>query len=267
MEEKVLLIEKRDKVALLTFNRPQNLNALNTELLNVFMQTMENIRKDDSVWAVVLTGNGRGFCSGADLRGGPRPVIDETTPRETRLDTLGWVGKLAISIYRTLDKPIIAAVNGVAAGAGMSVALACDMRIGCENSRFRAVFTERSLSTDTNMSYFLPRIIGYSRACDLIYTSRDVNAEEAYRIGLLDRLVPAGKLIDEALTIANRIASLPPVAMQSSRRVMQQSMDATFEDQLRNEALGLIVSGRAPQDFKESRDSFLEKRPPKFTGK
>jgi len=267
MEEKVLLIEKRDKVALLTFNRPQNLNALNSELLGIFMQTMESLRKDDDIWAVVLTGTGRGFCSGADLRGGPRPVLDSSSPRETRLDTAGWVGRLAVSIYRTLDKPIIAAVNGVAAGAGMSVALACDMRVGCANSRFRTVFAERSLSTDTMMSYFLPRIVGYSRACDLVYTSRDVNAEEAYRIGLLDRLVPVEKLLDEAMAVANRIASLPPVAMQAARRVMQQSMDASFEDQLRNETLGLILSGRAPQDFKESRDSFLEKRPPKFTGK
>ncbi len=267
MEEKVLLIEKRDKVAVLTLNRPQNLNALNNELLNVFMQTMMDLRKDDNIWAVVLTGNGRGFCSGADLRGGPRPVMDENTPRETRLDTLGWVGRLASSIYHTLDKPIIAAVNGVAAGAGMSVALACDIRIGCENSRFKTVFIERSLSTDTAMSYFLPRIVGYSRACDLVYTSRNVNAEEAFSMGLLDRLVTAEKLMDEAMAVANQIAAMPPIAMQSVRRVMQQSIDASFEEQLRNESLGLISSRRAPHDFKESRDSFLEKRPPKFSGK
>ena len=265
-EEKVLLIEKRDKVAILTLNRPQSLNALNTELKNNMMQVMTDLRKDDSVWAVVLTGAGRGFCSGEDLRSNI-PSTRDTESREQRLDTMGWVGRLAISIYRTLDKPIIAAVNGVAAGAGMSMALACDMRVGCERTRFKSVFIERNLSTDTGMSYFLPRIVGYSRACDLVYTSRYIDFQEAYRIGLIDRLVPSEKLLDEAIGLANQIAFWPPVAIQSVRRVLQQSMESPFEDQLRNETLGLILSHRAPLDTKESQDSFLEKRPPRFTGR
>ena len=267
MPEDVLLTEKRDKVTILTLNRPQNLNALNGELQNAIIQSMLDLRKDDSVWAVVLMGAGRGFCSGADLRGGPRPAATEAlNSRERRLDTLNWVGKLAIAIYRTLDKPIIAAVNGVAAGAGMSVALACDMRVGCENTRFKTVFIERNLSTDTGMSYFLPRIVGYSRACDLVYTSRNVDAQEAYRIGLLDRLVPAEKLLEEAVALANQVVAWPPVAMQSVKRVLQQSMETSLEDQLRNETLGLLLSARSPEDAKESRASFLEKRAPKFTG-
>ena len=267
MNEDVLLIEIKEKIALLTLNRPQSLNALNFELQDKIIRTMTDLRQDDSIWAVVLTGAGRGFCSGADVRSSQRPVIDENTSRERRLDTIDWVGRLATAIYRTLDKPIIAAVNGVAAGAGMSMALACDIRIGSENARFKTVFIERNLSTDTAMSFFLPRIVGYSRACDLVYTSRDVHADEAYRIGLIDRLVPADKLLDEALTLANEIAFWPPLAMQSTRRVLQQSMESTFEVQLRNEMLGLYLCGRSPQDARESRDSFLEKRPPKFTGK
>jgi 2-(1,2-epoxy-1,2-dihydrophenyl)acetyl-CoA isomerase len=118
-----------------------------------------------------------------------------------------------MAVYRTLDKPIIAAVNGVAAGAGMSLALSCDMRVGSELTRFKTVFIERSLSPDSGMSFFLPRIVGYSRACDLIYTSRFVEAEEAYRIGLLDRLVPADQLLEEAMALAQSIASWPPVAI------------------------------------------------------
>jgi 2-(1,2-epoxy-1,2-dihydrophenyl)acetyl-CoA isomerase len=264
MVENVLLVERKDKVVVLTMNRPDTLNALSVELQDSLMNTMQEIRNDDSVWAVVLTGAGRGFSSGVDLRSA-RPVV-EPPPRQDRLDVYQWMGRLAISIYRTLDKPIIAAVNGVAAGAGMSISLACDMRVGCEKSRFKTVFVERSISPDTGMSFFLPRIVGYSRAADLIYTSRMIEADEAYRIGLIDRLVPAEKLLDESIALANQIANWPPMAMQSVRRVLQQSMESTLEEQLKNETYGLVFSRKAPHDVKESRDSFLEKRAPKFTG-
>ena len=266
MSEDPLLIERRERVAILTLNRPDRLNALNRGLQDAIMQTCEELRNDDDVWAVVLTGAGRGFCSGADLLGGGGGGGDEQPSRQQRLDVYSWVGRLAMAIYRTLDKPIIAAVNGVAAGAGMSVALACDIRVGTENTRFKTVFIERSLSPDTGMTFFLPRIVGYSRACDLIFSSRFVEADEAYRLGLLDRLVSADRLLDDALELANQIAFWPPVAMQSARRVLQQSMEATLEEQLRNESFGLNFARRAPHDVQESRDSFRERRPPRFTG-
>lgn len=263
-DDNVLLIERHDKVAIVTMNRPDRLNALSPDLREGLMQTCQELRHDDRVWAVVLTGAGRGFCSGVDLRA-ERPV-NEQPSRQERLDVYGWVGRLSTAIYRTLDKPIIAAVNGVAAGAGMSVALACDMRVGSAKTRFKTVFIERSLSPDTGMSYFLPRIVGYSRACDLIFISRFVEAEEAHRMGLLDRLVEEETLLDEALALANQMATWPPVAMQAAKRVLQQSMASTFEEQLYNESYGLQLARRAPHDVQESRDSFLERRPPRFTG-
>lgn len=263
--DRVLLVERREKVALLTLNRPDRLNALSPDLREGIMKTCQELRNDDGIWAAVLTGAGRGFCSGVDLRAG-QTEDDGLPSRQERLDTYGWVGHLAMAIYRTLDKPIIAAVNGVAAGAGMSISLACDMRVGSEFTRFKTVFVERSLSPDTGMSFFLPRIVGYSRACDLIFTSRFVEAEEAYRLGLLDRLVPADRLVDEAIEVANQIATWPPMAMQAAKRVLQQSMESTLEEQLRNESYSLIVARRAPHDVQESRDSFTERRPPRFTG-
>jgi len=265
MAEDVLLMERRDKVAILTLNRPERLNALNRELQDAINKACQEIRNDDDVWAVVFTGAGRGFCSGADLSGA-RESGDRQPSRQERLDVYGWVGRLAMSVYRVIDKPSIGAVNGVAAGAGMSLALACDMRIGSEKTRFKTVFIERSLSPDSGMSFFLPRIVGFSRACDLVFTSRFVEADEAYRIGLLDRLVSADKLIDEAVEVANQIAFWPPVAMQSTRRVLQQSMESTLEEQLRNEIMGLNFARRAPRDQQEQIDSFRERRPPKFTG-
>ena len=268
MSENPLLIERRERIAVVTLNRPESLNALNKELQDAITATSQELRIDDDVWAVVLTGAGRGFCSGADMRGGGgKGGGDKQPSRQERMDTYGWVGRLAMSVYRTVDKPIIAAVNGVAAGAGMSLALGCDMRVGTKNTRFKTVFIERNLSPDSGMSFFLPRIVGYSRACDLIFTSRFVEADEAYRIGLLDRLVPADKLLDEALELANQIAFWPPVAMQATRRVLQQSIESTaLEEQLGHEMFGLSLAGRAPHDAKESRDSFLERRPPQFTG-
>jgi 2-(1,2-epoxy-1,2-dihydrophenyl)acetyl-CoA isomerase len=260
--ESSLRIDRQDRVAIVTLNRPDSLNALNHELREGLPQICQALRDDDEVWAVVLTGAGRGFCSGVDLRG-ERQTSDS---RQERLDVYGWVGRLAMAIYRTLDKPIIAAVNGVAAGAGMSIALACDMRVGSEKTRFKTVFIERSLSPDTGMSFFLPRIVGYSRACDLIFSSRFVEAEEAYRIGLLDRLVPPEELLEQAVELAKQIAFWPPVAMQAARRVLQQSMESTLEEQLRNESFGLNFARRSPHDVQESRDSFLERRPPYFTG-
>jgi 2-(1,2-epoxy-1,2-dihydrophenyl)acetyl-CoA isomerase len=265
MADDVLRIERRERIAILTLNRPDRLNALSVELSEALTSACQELRDDDNVWAVVLTGAGRGFCSGVDLRT-PRADSESSPSRQERLDVYGWVGRQAVAVYRTLDKPIIAAVNGVAAGAGMSLALSCDMRVGSELTRFKTVFIERSLSPDSGMSFFLPRIVGYSRACDLIYTSRFVEAEEAYRIGLLDRLVPADKLLEEAIALAQSIASWPPVAMQAARRTLQQSMESTLEEQLRHESLGLLLSRRAPHDVQEARDSFLERRHPNFTG-
>lgn len=267
MTDGVLLVERRERVTILTLNRPDRLNALSYELREGIIQACQDVRDDDDVWAVVLTGTGRGFCSGVDLRSAPASE-DAQPRRQERLDVYGWVGRLAMALYRTLDKPIIAAVNGVAAGAGMSMALACDIRVGSEQTRFKTVFIERSLSPDTGMSYFLPRIVGYSRACDLIFTSRFVEADEAYRIGLLDRLVASEHLLDEAVALANQIASWPPVAMQAARRVLQQSMaSTTLEEQLRHESHGLILARRAPHDVQESRAAFLERRPPQYTGR
>ena len=149
----------------------------------------------------------------------------------------------------------------------MSLALACDMRIGSENARFKTVFIERSLSPDSGMSFFLPRIVGYSRAADLIFTSRAVDAPEAHAIGLLDRLVAADALLPAALELANQIAVWPPVAMRSAKRVLQKNLQLNLHDALINETAGLNFANRAPHDVKESRDSFLEKRAPEFTGR
>ena len=253
-----------DHIALVTLNRPEKLNALNDVLRDELHEVCCAIQANDEIRAAVFTGAGRGFCSGADLTpastGSAAPV-----GQNDRLDDIGWVGRLATDIYK-IGIPTIAAVIGVAAGAGMSLALACDLRVGCEASRFKTVFAERGLSPDSGMSFFLPRIVGYSRAADLVFTSRNVDADESYRLALLDRLVDSKDLLESALQLAQQMASLPPMAIRSGKRVLQLNQDIEFEHALRNEIFGLSFARKSPQDQKEQRASFLEKQKPIFTG-
>jgi 2-(1,2-epoxy-1,2-dihydrophenyl)acetyl-CoA isomerase len=177
-----------------------------------------------------------------------------------------WVGRWAHA-FADLSKPMIGAINGVAAGAGMSMALACDVRVGSENARFKTVFIERNLSPDSGMSYFLPRIVGYSRAADLIFTSRTVDAEEAYRLGLLDRLVKHDALLEESVKLANEMTQWPPLALRVSKRVLQNNFEAGLDDAVKYETVGLAMGRRATSDAKEALLAFTEKRKPKYTGR
>ena len=178
---------------------------------------------------------------------------------------MGWVGRWA-TMWATFDKPVIGAINGVAAGAGLSTALACDVRIGSEHARFKSVFIERSLSPDSGLSFFLPRVVGYAAAADMIFTSRAVGADEGLRLGLLNRIAPAAELLDAAVAYAGEMTQWPPLALRMSKRVLQHNVDCGLEDALRFETLGLDFVGRARNDAKESRAAFVDKRKGAYTG-
>jgi len=264
MDYKALQFVQKGAIAIVTLDRPDRLNALSAELRDDVLAAFAAVMADDAIRAVVLTGAGRGFCSGVDLTPGQMAADREPAGANERLDELGWVGRQALAVYGC-EKPTIAAVNGVAAGAGMSLALACDMRVGGPATRFRTVFLERNLSPDSGMSFFLPRIVGSSRAADLIFTSRDVGGEEAYRIGLLDRFVD-GDVVAEAIAVAEQISALPPVAMRSAKRVLQHNQEVGLEAALRYEMAGLSYARKARDDAREAFASFREKRPATFTG-
>lgn len=270
MTYEAILYETRGPVAIITLNRPERLNAIGQAVREEVHAAVQAAHEDDAVRAAIITGAGRGFCSGADLSGAAaRAALGGDLPSPTaqtdRLDEMGWVGRWA-KRFAHFDKPLIAAVNGVAAGAGMSMALACDMRVGSTAARFKTVFVERNLSPDSGMSYFLPRIVGYSRAADLVMTSRAVNAEEAYRIGLLDRLVAPENLIDEAVAVAQEMAQWPPLAIRMAKRVLQHNQDAELDEALRYESVALGFARKATNDTKESIASFAEKRQGVYTG-
>jgi len=259
-----LTYDKQDHIATITLNRPESLNALNGTLRKELLEACNEARSDDDARAVIFTGAGRGFCSGADISG-PPPAGAPPPGQDELLDEFRWIGHQARTVYG-LDKPTIAAMNGVCAGAGMSLALACDLRVGSENARFRTVFLERNLSPDSGMSWFLTRIIGYSRAMDLILTSRDVGAEEAYRLGLLDRLVPHAELMAQSVSLAEAIIQWPPVAVRAAKRVTQQNLEKNLDDGLRNEAQHLAYGAKATNDARESREARAERRKPRYTG-
>lgn len=264
--------EVRGPVAVLTLNRPERLNAISAGLRGDVHAAVERAREDDDIRALVITGAGRGFCSGADLLGGADRAAagqaaapPEPRNQTERLDEMSWVGRWA-KLFYSFDKPLIGAINGVAAGAGMSLALACDVRIGSQHARFKTVFVERNLSPDSGMSFFLPRIVGYARAADLIFTSRAVEAQEAHAIGLLNRIVPHERLVDEAVAYAEEMAQWPPLAIRSAKRVLQHSMEKEIDDALRYELAGLGFARKAVNDVRESRAAFLEKRKGVYTG-
>lgn len=258
-------LDVHDHIALATLDRPEVLNALDAELRDDVLRLADDVRADDDIRVLVVTGEGRGFCSGADLSRGRRDD-ERALGQNERLDEWGWVGRQALAVHG-IDKPTIAAVNGVAAGAGMSLALACDLRVGGPSARFRTMFSERSLSPDSGMSYFLTRILGYSRAADLVFTSRDVGADEAFRLGLLDRLVGEGEVVSASVALAAQIARMPPLATRSAKRVLQHNVDAVLTESLRYETAGLGFARRAPDDVAEAAASFRERRAPDFTGR
>ncbi len=252
-------------VATITLNKPEKLNAIDQRDAADILDICRRIQDDDEIWVAIWTGAGRAFCSGADVTGGPRPTL-EGADLNRLLDEGSWISRQGNALYN-IDKPMIAAVNGVAAGAGFALALACDLRVGSEGARFVTVFQERNLPPEGGMSWLLPRIIGMSRALDLSLTSRRVDAEEAMRIGLLDRVVPADRLLEEARAIAEQICSLPPSAVRVTKRAIRRALETSFVDATRYESQLGSLAGRARADSKEARDAFAEKRKPRYTGR
>lgn len=258
-----ILTETSDNVLTITINRPERLNAADRATAAEVRDALQEAKHDDSVRAIVLTGVGRGFCTGADLASDPadQPEMSRTV-RKTALYEYAQVTKLIDSV----DKPVIAAVNGAAAGAGLSWALACDRRIAAESARLAAIFVRRGLVPDAGMSYFLPRLVGMARATDLMMTGRLVEAKEALALGLIDELHPDDVLADKAHAYAAKLASGASVAVELARRAARRSFEQTLDQAIEFETWGQSIVGQT-EDVREGRLSFLEKRDPQFKGR
>jgi 2-(1,2-epoxy-1,2-dihydrophenyl)acetyl-CoA isomerase len=244
-------------VLTITLNRPDVLNAFNTEMHRALSAALKEAR-DGDLRAVVLTGAGRGFCVGQDLtefREAPGDIGSRL--RESYHPN--------IQAIRALEKPVIAAVNGVAAGAGVSIACACDLRVAADSASFIPAFINIGLIPDSGSSYFVTRILGPARAFEWLASGRKLSAAEAHAWGLVSEVVEADALASRATELADQLAALPTRGIAMTKRLLDRALDASLEEQLEREAQ-LQTAATQTDDFLEGVNAFLEKRPPLFRG-
>jgi 2-(1,2-epoxy-1,2-dihydrophenyl)acetyl-CoA isomerase len=251
--------EVADAIATITLDRPEALNALTVPMKVDLLKALGSVARDRAVHAVVLTGAGRAFCAGQDLKERLQP---DAAPLATELrDRYNPI----IRAMRALDQPIVGAVNGVAAGAGASLAFACDLRVASADASFVLAFGRIGLVPDSGATWFLPRLVGGAKAAELALLGDTMSAADAERFGLVASVVPGEVLAAEARAMAMRLAALSPVALASTKHAMDRAWSADLDRALEDEAYRQGVAG-ASDDHAEGMRAFLEKRPPRFTG-
>lgn len=263
MEMEHLKFEINDRVALLTLNRPETLNALTPGMRVSLLSAINESNSNDNVRAIVITGEGRGFCSGGDVKA--MNEAKRSGSANELEDRIAPIRDKVVLAMRNTDKPVIAAVNGHAAGAGMNIALACDIRLASSNAKFGQSFAKRGLHPDWGGTYFLPRITGMAKACELIWSGRSIDADEALRLGIVSEITPPEELLDKTLELARSFADGPPIAIRLAKRAMYRAMDTSLEEALEFETFAQNICS-ATKDAKEGIAAFVEKRDPKFRG-
>ena len=264
MSYETILFDVADGVATITLNRPDSYNAMTTQMYKELLDALKQVKRNNEIRVLVITGAGKGFCSGADLTEMQSGVADVEIGDILR----EGLNRIAMSIH-TLEKPAICAVNGVAAGAGTGLALACDMRIVSEDASFVfAAFVNIGLIPDAGTTYFLPRLVGSSRAFELAVLAdghNRVSAQQAVGLGIANRHVMHENLQQETQELAQQLAKMATKAIGLTKRVIAKSFTNTLEEQLEVEAQHQTVASRT-QDFSEGVAAFIEKRPAQFNG-
>lgn len=257
---KTILSEKEENILTLTLNRPDVYNAFNEEMLSELLDAFKKAAEDDEVRCVILTGAGNAFCSGQDLKDFNEKKITFKEAIDTRYNPL-------IKQIAYLPKPVICAINGVAAGAGISLILACDYRIATAGIAMTEVFINVGLVPDSGSSFFLPRITGLSKAFEMCATGDKITAEEAKDFGIVNKIVYSGKLLMKSAKLtAKKFASSPTVSVGMIKSILNKSFESNLEEILQIESSNQNIAGDT-EDFREGIASFLEKRKPRFRGK
>jgi 2-(1,2-epoxy-1,2-dihydrophenyl)acetyl-CoA isomerase len=255
-----LIAERRGHVAIITLNRPGTLNALNPEMQQLFVEALDEMELDPSVRVLVLTGAGRGFCSGGDVKS-----MGSRNGSGSQLRPLSQYGGSLSRSIRDFSRPVIAAVNGPAAGAGLDIALACDVRIASTQARFATSFVKIGLVPDGGGMYLLPRIVGVQRACELIFSGRTIGAEAARDYGIVLEVVEDGALLGRALALADTFANNAPLALQLAKRGISRAQDTGFEESFDHVSFAQTYLQHT-SDHLEGLKAFFEKRQPEFSG-
>jgi enoyl-CoA hydratase len=263
----VLVEHPRPQVALITLNRPERMNSMAFDVMVPLKEALETITYDNSVRVVVLTGAGRGFSSGADHKSaGDVPHIQGLTRPSYALRSMQILDDVILALRR-LHQPVIAAVNGAAIGGGLCLALAADIRVAASGAYFRAAGINNGLTaSELGLSYLLPRAIGSSRAFEIMLTGRDIDADEAERIGLVSRQVPEDQLLETCYAMAERIAAFSRPGVELTKRTLWSGLDATsLEGHMQAEGLGQLFVRLLTTNFEEAVTARAEQRPPVFT--
>ena len=263
MTYETLLFEKQDGIAKLSLNRPDKLNALDTQLFNELYEALIDSAKDPQIRCIVLTGAGRGFCSGADTSDlGAKSVEEGAEDFGIKMERSNRI----IRALRDIEKPIIASVNGVAVGAGMNIALACDIRIASDKASFGEVFVRIGLSPDDGGGYLLWRLVGLGKATELMFTGDIIDAEEALRIGLVNQVVPHDELERSTMEFAKKMAKGPTRAIGLAKKILNRGMETDLATLLDFEAFAQYQTASS-EDSKEGVKAFIQRRKPHFKGR
>ena len=260
MSNNSILIKVENHVAFITLNRPEVFNSFNREMALALQDKLDDCAKDIDVRAIVITGSGKAFCAGQDLKEVTDPELNPGFRKILEEHYNPIIQKI-----RTIEKPIIAAVNGVAAGAGANIALACDIVVATDHTSFIQAFSKIGLIPDSGGTFFLPRIVGIQKATALMMLGDKVNAEEALAMGLVYKIFPKAFFMDDVTTLATKLASLPTKALGLTKRLLNQSMTNSLEQQLALES-DLQIEASSSNDYKEGVAAFIEKRTAEFKG-
>jgi 2-(1,2-epoxy-1,2-dihydrophenyl)acetyl-CoA isomerase len=254
-----ILFDVKDNIAIITFNRPDKYNAFNREMALEFQEKLDECKTSKNIRAIYITGAGNAFCSGQDLD----EMVDPNGPDVTSI--LSQHYNPIIKRIRKLEKPVLAAVNGVSAGAGANIALCCDIVVASQSSSFIQAFSKIGLIPDSGGTYFLPRLIGWQKASALFLLGEKISAVEAERMGMIYKVFPDESFAAESLKIASTLAQMPTKALGYTKLALNNSLINNYEDQLHDEELLQERAGNT-QDYKEGVQAFLEKRKPVFKG-